>query len=637
MVLVKPKKFKLVLALMMAFLWHLPCQVPSPVSLRCVFLSEDGIPLRSVQAQADFIPAPPSQGYHSATKGLTDSQGQFLLILPDRRPWWLITGVEGAAFFIEASKPENLPSVFKCWMGAKPSLVCHIDGDPTKAVLFLKILSSSFWVRLPPFKDNQILLFNLPSGQHQLVLAPSFVLAYWNDALSFQPPLSVIIREGETNFVKFFVPPTGSILGSVFSTDNRPIPNTTLTLLRDNSGQITLSTDSQGQFAIDGLPEGEYSLLVTATDFEPLERVVRVKPKESVTVKIVLKPQEVGFVRGRVISSDGKVPQDGRIWVERLLSPTARQTVGVILWRPENGRFEGKLQPGNYLLVAQSGGRRVSKQIKVIAGQDSDVGEIVFPEPAIVEGFVKSPVPLTNTRIRVVALSGNSDPFQPQWGSVLTEVPVNLEGKFQVEIPPEPVAIVLLPFGINKPILRYVQAKQGQKLIVQFELPAVGKIEGQVVRAKNSQPVVGALLQLIDETGLTIAQTMTNRLGIYRFEPVLPGRYSLRCQAQGLATGFRHNVFVAEGTCVPIDFVLSDGGTIIGQVKSKTKQTYRMYVMLNADNNFMSPVDINGRFRIENITPGRHILMLFRLGDQIAAKEVFLSSGEVVEVVFEVP
>lgn len=627
----------LIFAVILVFSSQPQCQQSLSIPIRCVFLSEDGSPLGSAQAQADIIPAPPSQGYHSATKGLTDSQGQFLLILPDRRPWWVMAGVEGAAFFVDASRPEKLPEVIKCWLGEKPSLVCYLEGDASKAALFLRLSSSSFWVRLPPFKDKRLLLFNLPKGEHQLVLTPTFVLSYWNNALSFQLPVSVTIREGETTTVNFAVPSTGSISGRISSLDNRPVTNASLTLLRNEAGHFTISTDAQGQFVIDGLPEGEYNLLVTASDFEPAEKVVKVRASEKATVNIVLKPQEIGFIRGRVISGDGKVPKDGRIWVERILSPATRQPVSVILWRPEDGVFEGKLAPGDYLIVAQAGSRRVSKQVHVVAGQTTDVGELKLPMPAIVEGVVKSPVPLVNTRVRVVVPSGGDDPFQHQWSSVLAEIPVNPDGKFQVEVPPEPVAIILLPFGMNKPIVRYIHAKTGQKLTVQFELTATGAIEGQVVRSDTGRPVVGALVYLIDETGLIVAQAVTNRLGFYRFEPILPGKYSLRCQAQGLAMGFRHEVTVTEGTRVPVDFVLSIGGTIVGQVKSQKSQIQRMYVMLNANTNFMSSVDINGRFRIDHITPGRHVLMLFHLGNQIATKEVLVNGGEVVEVVFEVP
>jgi hypothetical protein len=617
-----------------SWLWG---QVTSPVSFRCVFLSEGGTPLANVRVQADIIPAPPAQGYQSGTRGMTDGQGQFLVILPDRRPWWVVVGVEGAAFFVDASKPESLQPTIKCWLGAKPSLVCTVEGEASKAALFLRLRSSNWWVRLPQFKDNQLLLFNLPSGEHQLVLTPAHVVSYWNDALSLQPPLTVKVSEGETVFVNIKIPPMGSIVGRVIGSDARLIPNAIVTLTKDDYGQTTASSDPQGNFRFEGLPEGKYKLLVVASDFEPTEHSISVKANETVEVTIALKPQQLGIVRGRVVSSDGKVPREGRIWVERILSPTMRQPANVLLWQPSDGKFETKLPPGTYLLVAQSGGRRVSKQIKVEVGQLTDVGDLVLPAPAVVEGIVKSKVPLVNTKVRVVALSGSDDPLQPQWGSIVVEMPVSPDGRFQVEVPTEPVAIVLLPFGMNKPIWKQVHAKAGQKVTVQFELPTTGAIEGQVVRADTGQPVAGALVYLQDETGMTVGQAITNRLGMYRFEPLLPGRYSLRCQAQGLAMGFKHNVTVAEGTRVPVDFVLTTGGTIIGRVKTKSGQTLRMYVMLNADTNFMASVMPDGRFRIDNITPGRHIVMLFRLGEQVGAKEVIVRSGETVEVVFEVP
>lgn len=628
-------RWALLLKFSVIFALSLQSQVPSPVSFRCVFLAEDGSPLANTRAQADIIPAPPSQGYQSGMKGITDGQGQFLVILPDRRPWWVLVGVEGAAFFIDASKPENLKPTVKCWLGAKPSLVCTVEGDASKAALFFKPRSSNWWVKLPQFKGNQILLFNLPAGEHQLALAPSHLFSFWNDALSFQPPISVTVHENRTTFFNFRIPPTGSVMGRVVSVDNRPVTNATVTLTKDDYRQATVSTDPEGRFRFDALPEGKYNLLAVASDFEPKEQTITVKADETVNIVVTLKPQELGVVRGRVIGSDGQVPKDGRIWVERVLSPTMRQPIKVLLWQPSDGKFVGKLPPGTYLLVAQSGGRRASKQVRVEVGKETDVGDLVLPAPAIIEGIVKSKIPLANTKVRVVALGSGSDPLQPQWGSIVTEVPVNPNGKFQVEVPPEPVAVVLLPFGIGKPIWRQLHAKPGQKLTLQFELPEPGAIEGQVVRADTGQPVVGALVQLLDEPGMTVGQAVTNRLGIYRFEPVLPGQYSLRCQAQGLAMGFKHNVVIAEGSRIPVDFVLTIGGTIVGQVKSK--QNSRMYVMLNADTNFIAPITPDGRFRLDNITPGRHILMLFRLGEQVAAKEVVVQSGETVNVVFELP
>lgn len=566
---------------------------------------------------------------------MTDGQGQFLVILPDRRPWWVVVGVEGAAFFVDASRLEKLQSTVKCWLGAKPSVICTTEGDVSKAALFLKFQSSNWWIRLPPFKGNQCLLFNLPPGEHQLVITPALIFSYWSEAISFQSPVTVTVKENETVSLHFRIPPTGSVIGQIVGTDNKPIPNAIVTLVRDDRGQITVGSDFQGKFHLDGLPEGKYKLLIVSSDFEPREQTVAVKADEITSVTVVLKAREMGVVRGRVMSNDGRVPREGRIWVERILSPAMKQPVSVLLWQPNDGKFEGKLPPGTYLLVVQSGGRRVSKQIRIEAGKVTDVGELVFPSPAIIEGIVKSSAPLVNTRVRVVTLSG-SDLYQAQWSNIVVEIPVNFDGKFQVEVPPEPLAIVLLPFGTSKPIWQKVHPRAGQRLAVQFELPAAGAIEGQVVRADTGQPVFGAFVYLLDETGMTVGQTVTNRLGMYRFEPLLPGRYSLRCQARGLAMGFRHNVAVTEGTHVPVDFVLTAGGAIVGKIKGK-QDFSRMYVMLDADINFIANVTPEGSFRIDNVTPGRHIVMLFRLGEQIAVEEVMVRSGEEAEVVFELP
>lgn len=622
----------LCLGVLAQWLW---AGVTASFLLRCLFVAEDGTPLTNVPAQADLIPAPPAQGGQSGTRGVTDSQGQLLVLLPNQRPWWVIAGVAGAAFFLDIRNPSPQPMVVKCWLGSKPSLLCRVDGDATKVALFLRLSPSPWWVRLPPFKDGELLLFNLPPGDHQLVLTPTQVLTYWSEALSLQPPVTVTIREGQITHITFRVPPLGTIEGRILDPSNHPIPNATVILSQKGFGQMSALSDANGQFRLDGVPEGAYQLLVTAADYEAVERPVVVKADAPLNLTVTLKPLQLGIVKGRVLGSDRQVVKDGRIFVERILSPSVRQPVGIWFWDAD-GRFEGKVPSGVYLLTAQAGGKRVSKQVRVEANRETDAGEWVLPQPAFVEGIVKSRIPLANTRVRAMVLRESDDPLQPQWGSIVAESPVASDGRFKLEVPSEPLAIVLFPFGSGKPLLQRIHPKPGQRVLIRFELPETGAIEGQVVRTDTGQPVAQALVYLLDETGMTVGQTMTNRLGMYRFEPLLPGRYSVRCQAQGLAMGFRHNVRVSEGSRVPVDFVLTVGGTIVGWVKTKREQP-RMYVLVDADTNLMALVGLDGRFQIDHIAPGRHIVMLFRLGEQIATKEVFVKSGEAVEVEFELP
>ena len=99
----------------------------------------------------------------------------------------------------------------------------------------------------------------------------------------------------------------------------------------------------------------------------------------------------------------------------------------------------------------------------------------------------------------------------------------------------------------------------------------------------------------------------------------------------------RHEVWVGDGMKVPVDFVLPTGGSVVGSVRASKTPLNRLYVMVDADNNLVSTVTPDGRFRIDFIPPGRHIVMLFRLGEQVAAKEVVVKSGEETEVVFDLP
>jgi hypothetical protein len=88
---------------------------------------------------------------------------------------------------------------------------------------------------------------------------------------------------------------------------------------------------------------------------------------------------------------------------------------------------------------------------------------------------------------------------------------------------------------------------------------------------------------------------------------------------------------------VPVDFVLTVGGSIVGSIRANKTPLQRLYVMVDADTNLVSSVTPDGRFRVDFIPPGRHIVMLFRLGEQVAAKEVVVKSGEEAEVVFDLP
>lgn len=608
----------------------------TPISLRCTFLAEDMTPLVRQPVNAEIVAAPPLLGMRMSTQATTNEMGEFLILLPDAtRPYWVLVGIPGAAFFVDASRPQRLPPSLKCWLGDKPSAVCTVTGDASKVALFLRLSGTTWWLRLPPFKEGQLTLFRLPVGQHQVVLAPASLPMFWDGVQPLQAAL-LEIMEGATARLRFQVPPLGSVSGVVMTPQERPIPRAIVTLDRDGAIAVNAVTDAQGRFSLDGVPEGSYRVIVSAHDYETFTTVIRVHPDQETTIAVSLKPEPLGLLRGRVVSKGEASLQNGRLWIERVTTLNLRQPISVWALQPD-GRFEGKLREGIYRITVQVGGRRATKEVRIVANQTTDLGEWLLPLPAIVEGMVKGDMPASGLRLRIVALKEASDPLQPQWGNLIGEVVVPSDGRFRVEVPPEPVALVLLLPGGGRPLVRQVHARLGQRLFVEFVLPRFGSIEGQVVRADIGRPVPGAIVTLIDETGVPTAQTMTNPFGFYQFHAVMPGRYSLRCQGQGLAMSVRHEVRVGAGMKVPVDFVLTPGGSIVGEVRASKTPLNRLYVMVNADTNLVGSVAPNGRFRVDFIPPGRHIVMLFRLGEQIAVKEVVVESGKESEVAFDLP
>lgn len=609
-------------------------QTPAP--LRCVFLAEDGTPLANTPAVAEILAAPPLQGIRMGAQGMTTPQGEYLILMPDSsRPWWVFVGVPGAVFFLNAADPKRIPTSLKCWLGEKPSAICRVEGDDSKLALFLRLADSSWWVRLPPLKDGHLLLYRLPPGRHQLVLAPASVAMFWEGV----PPLqteTLAVTDDHIAEATFTAVPMGSVTGTVVTSQGEPVGNATVTLERNGVGLMTVTTDPQGQFRIDAVPVGEYRLMAFARDHDTRVQGVQVHPDRTTTVVLTLQPQPLGTVRGRVISDDGTAIAEGRVLIERVISPTVRQPVGAWSLLP-NGRFEGKLREGSYLLTVQVGGRRTARPVRVLADQVTDLGDLRLPAPALVEGIVKSAFPITNWRVRIVALDGSEEPAQPQWTSWVAEVPVRSDGRFQVQVPAGSLAVIVQPAGSGKPLVRRLRVRAGQRVSVQFTLPDFGSIEGQVYRADTGRPVPGAIVTLLDETGAPVAQTMTNPLGAYRFDPVLPGRYAVRCQGRGLAMGIRHEVRVNEGARVPVDFLLTTGATIVGKVRGQPAAPARFYVLVDADSNLIGSVAPDGTFRVDFIPPGRHVVMLFRLGEMVAAKEVTVHSGETAEVTFDLP
>ncbi|HWE53717.1 MAG TPA: TonB-dependent receptor [Bryobacteraceae bacterium] len=106
---------------------------------------------------------------------------------------------------------------------------------------------------------------------------------------------------------------TDSVRGIVHDPQHRPLAGAQVTV-----GEKTVQTDTNGEFQIDGLPEGSYKIAVSATGFQPIEQPLVVAANKSPVLHFQL---EVATVSSSVEVSASSKLQAQTSTVQTMVSP----------------------------------------------------------------------------------------------------------------------------------------------------------------------------------------------------------------------------------------------------------------------------------------------------------------------------
>ena len=287
------------------------------------------------------------------------------------------------------------------------------------------------------------------------------------------------------------------------------------------------------------------------------------------------------------------------------------------------------------------------RNIKVGGDKVTEVGVIKLPPPAVVIGKVKAHDESWLDELQVFAcppatvehlLTYFQHSLTPPETIVKQTASIGGDGKFMLRLPAGEYELVVYGRPLLLPISKRLTLKPAERVFVEFTLPQLSQIEGQVKRIDNGEPVSMAIITVYTPSGRKIAQTVTDINGRYIIKNIPPGTYSVRCKGEGLAAAVRHHVKLDSGDCAIVDFNLSIGASVYGKIvrKGGEKTEFRFYQVLpNADASLASSVNQNGEFRIEHLSPGRHVIMVFMGGELVGAKEVILREGEEKHILIE--
>ena len=217
----------------------------------------------------------------------------------------------------------------------------------------------------------------------------------------------VTIEAGETATVDLYLPPTGTVTGSVTEAGN-PLAGVSVSLKDQRSpfpmGGPSARTDDNGRFQMSNVEPGDYTLTVSPSGAaQPIERDLEVRARETANSDIKL---PTGIVAGRVTNSGDGQPISGvivkvdpagakgeesksreppRRMAMVIMSTEDSGSGGITTMRlgsepdsvmtDENGYYEVRyVAPGDYTVAVSGSGIEKMKQdrVRVFEGQRSD-------------------------------------------------------------------------------------------------------------------------------------------------------------------------------------------------------------------------------------------------------------------------
>jgi MFS family permease len=128
-----------------------------------------------------------------------------------------------------------------------------------------------------------------PHGDYRISGVPDGTLTVTADARGHQPAAAQVTVQGGPVTVDLVLSAVGGVLGAVRSINGRPLAGATLTAV-DADGRVaaTVVADDSGQYRLDGLPDGQYT--VVANLYQPMAQPIRIGPGQTVQQDVTLHP-----------------------------------------------------------------------------------------------------------------------------------------------------------------------------------------------------------------------------------------------------------------------------------------------------------------------------------------------------------
>ncbi|MGM7702002.1 carboxypeptidase regulatory-like domain-containing protein [Pseudalkalibacillus sp. Hm43] len=434
---------------------------------------------------------------------------------------------------------------------------------------------------------------------------------------------TITINAGEiTRRDVFLTKVPGSINGTVTESGGGAINNATV-LLSDTAGNVVddTTTDASGNYSFPSVKPGQYSITVTATNFQSASEGVTVEANSASTVNFVLEPNP-GTVQGKVTNSDGDPIVGALVEVLNLAGTVISRTIT----NATGDYLLNELAPGDYKL-------RVSKDLFITeilgftlsAGETEVLNVTLRPNPGTLSGTVtdgNTTTPIPNTTVQVINARGVTIE------TTLTDI----NGDFSVnKLAPGIYTVTFIAEGYgSKSVAAKILPGLTTTLNVDLE-KLVGAISGSVSDTAGN-PVSGAVMEVFFNN-ILVASTTSDNNGTYIFNNLIPGAYTVSASKEGFGTE-TVGASVVENEISTANFILTPNpGTLTGSVETTTGDPIQGAVLTIRDArtgaNITQVVTNNlGLYTAIGLAPGNYIVTVQAEDFQTQQKGATILSGQ---------
>lgn len=419
---------------------------------------------------------------------------------------------------------------------------------------------------------------------------------------------------------------------------------------RNNRSSVGEHPD--GEFEIENLKEGKYSLVVNAEEYTENEKSgVKVKNGE-VTKDIIIELKKGVTVEGKVVSAKDESPVPGAEVIED------KEKSGMMGFDPSEfmpgnrstgvktdseGRFTMEnLAPGLTTLKATKDGFLQGKKM-IFVRDDIKNEEVVIEltEGGTVKGKVVSDASGEVVPAAEVTFTGQGF-LQDLIPFFKDKAVSDSSGDFVYEnVPPGSRTIKISAEDFSDKLVENIQVSEGETVdLGEIRLTSGGGIQGIVI-GEDAEPMEGAVIFSVGPGGMKQADTDSE--GEYEISGLTPGSYqvTMLTDQSGMMMGMvgkteEKQAEVKEGEFTEVNFILTPGYNLFGQVTRQGEPATDVMIGYNSVDPLKPPkgggsisVDDEGKYKITELDPGMYQIMVYATGAGMSGQWAPLFRGEV--------